>query len=107
VRQLHQQRQSLTVVVPWVRDVILQAVNGALAPHCCLAAEAHKGKHSQTAILELIELGLLTAHAQGIKGEGAQHASLHATRPATCQHVNTAERGAAPNSQQLSQHHQV
>lgn len=93
--QLHQQRQSLTVVVPWVRDVILQAVNGALAPHCCLAAEAHKGKHSQTAILELIELGLLTAHAHGVEGEGAQHAGLRLT-PLAARYVNKAlNRGLA------------
>lgn len=69
-------KRRLTVVVPWVSDVVLQAVDGALAAHCCLAAEAHERKHGQTAVLELVELGLLAPHAHRVEGEGAQHAGL-------------------------------
>jgi hypothetical protein len=70
------QPQQLTVVVPGVCDVLLEAVDGPQAAHCCLAAEAQECEHGQAAVLELLQLGLLAAHAHGVKGEAAQHAGL-------------------------------
>lgn len=72
----------LTVVVPWVCDVLLEAVNGAQAAHCCLAAEANERQHGQAPVLELLELRLLRPHAHGVKGERAQHAALRAGKRA-------------------------
>jgi len=67
----------LTVVVPWVCDVLLEAVNGAQAAHCCLAAEANERQHGQAPVLQLLELPVIIAHAHGVEGEGAQHTALH------------------------------
>lgn len=69
-------RAALTVVVVGVSQVVLQAVNGALAVDSGLGAEADEGKHGQAAVLDLLQGSLLAPHVEGIEGEGEQEAGL-------------------------------
>lgn len=62
-----QRSVELTVVVEGVSQVVLQALNGALALNCCLAGEAHKGSHCQSPVLDLLLPHVIVLQAQGVE----------------------------------------
>lgn len=64
--------EILTVTVEGVGEVVLQAGNGALALHSCLAGKAHKGNHGQSAVLDLLLLGVFIPQGQGVEGHAVQ-----------------------------------
>ena len=66
----------LTVVVPGVLNVGLEALDGAHAGHGSLGAEAQEGKHGEARVLELLDLLLVGGHAHGVKGVAAEEAGL-------------------------------
>lgn len=59
-------------MVEGVGQVVFQALNGALALNCCLAREAHKGSHCQSAILDFLLPHVIVLHAKGVKGNLVQ-----------------------------------
>lgn len=63
---------KLTVAVEWVSNVILEAGNGALALHGCLAGKTYKGNHGQPTILDLLFPGVVIPQLQGVKGHLVQ-----------------------------------
>ena len=62
-----QRSMELTVMVKWVSQVVLQALNGPLALDCCLAGEAHKGSHCQSPVLDLLLPHVIVLHAEGVE----------------------------------------
>mmetsp|Transcript_34499 Transcript_34499/g.87173 ORF Transcript_34499/g.87173 Transcript_34499/m.87173 type:complete len:273 (+) Transcript_34499:1880-2698(+) len=62
------------VVVGGVSQVGGQGVNGALAVDGVGGGKAQEGEHGQAAVLQLLQLSLLGAHAHGVEGEGEGHA---------------------------------
>ena len=59
---------------------VLRALNRALALHSSLAGKAHEGNLGQAAILHFLLLGVLTAQAQGVKGNPVQEPRLQANK---------------------------
>ena len=69
-------RRMLTVVVPRVLNVGLEALDGAHSGDGSLGHEAQEGKHGKAPVLELLDLLLVGAHAHGVEGEAAEEAGL-------------------------------
>ena len=69
---------ALTVVVAGVGQVRLQALDGALALHRGLGGEAQEGQHGEAPVLQLLQAGLVAAHAHGVKRHDGAQAGLQA-----------------------------
>ena len=74
-----QQGRGLTVAVEGVSNVVLQALNGPLALHRCLAGKAHKGHLSESPVLDFLLLHLLCPEAKGVEWHLVQETRLHST----------------------------